>query len=173
MTNPVLNHRRTKTDRRTHYFFRSHIRTDMDTPRTFAVNSSHSISGRVTRCLVILYPVGKNRLPAIALVAKSPDACKAITITEILKRRIGQQGERWFQYTKLEGVMVNAKSPQKPNKKGGKPKNKNQGSDGEGDDDEGEGGEDSRGGSGGGGDEEDPFQVLEEKVPVKKEGYQF
>jgi hypothetical protein len=94
----------------------------------------------------------------VALVAKSPVASKAITISEIVKRRIGEQGGGWFQYTKLVGVMVDVKRNVKRNRRGGKAKNRQR----KRVDDGGEGGGEEEG-------EEDPFRALEEKVPVKQE----
>jgi len=99
----------------------------------------------------------------VALVAKSTVASKAITIAEIVKRRISTQGEAWFQYTKLEGIMVELKAPKK-SKKEGKGKNKDQ----KGSQTEKIGEKGARTGQEEDIDEEDPFGVLKEKTPQKK-----
>jgi len=133
---------------------------------TLSIISSHSISKKTTRCLATLFPPQPPTTPsalAVALVAKSTVASKAITIAEIVKRRINTQGEAWFQYTKLEGIMVELKAPGK-SKKEGKGKNKDQkGSQVEKTEENG-----TRTGQGEDIDEEDPFEVLKEKAPQKK-----
>ncbi|KAG0634547.1 hypothetical protein HOY80DRAFT_894776 [Tuber brumale] len=134
---------------------------------TISIISSHSISKKTTRCLATLFPIQPPTTPsvlAVAIVAKSTVASKAITIAEIVKRRISTQGEAWFQYTKLEGTMVELKAPKK-SKKEGKGKNKDQKDSqaektGEKGTQMGEEREDT--------DEEDPFEALKEKAPQKK-----
>jgi len=68
--------------------------------------SSHKIGAKTTRCLSILFPSGTAAIPAtttnaVCIRAKAPVAGKAITIAEIVKRRIGERQEKWFQYTVL------------------------------------------------------------------------
>lgn len=41
--------------------------------------------------------------------AKAPCAAKMISIAEIAKREISKEGGKWFQYNKVESVMVEAK----------------------------------------------------------------
>lgn len=140
---------------------------DLSSIPTVSIISSHSISKKTTRCLATLFPPQPPTTPsvlAVALVAKSIVASKAITIAEIVKRRINTQGEAWFQYTKLEGIMVELKAPKK-SKKEGKGKNKDQ-----------KGSQVEKTGEKGTRtkqeeediDEEDPFEVLKEKTPQKK-----
>ncbi|CUS13446.1 unnamed protein product [Tuber aestivum] len=133
---------------------------------TISIISSHSISKKTTRCLATLFPSqppATSSVPAVAIVAKSAVASKAITIAEIVKRRISTQGEAWFQYTKLEGVMVELRAPRKSRREG-KGKNGDQKGRRVGET-RGEGaqvgGEDDI-------DEDDPFEVLKEKTLQKK-----
>ncbi|KAG0136546.1 hypothetical protein HOY82DRAFT_576531 [Tuber indicum] len=133
---------------------------------TLSIISSHSISKKTTRCLATLFPIQPPTTPsvlAVAIVAKSTVSSKAITIAEIVKRRISTQGEAWFQYTKLEGTMVELKAPKK-RKKEGKGKNKDQ----RGSQVEKAGEKGAQIGGGEGTDEEDPFEPLKEKTPQKK-----
>ncbi|PWW78714.1 hypothetical protein C7212DRAFT_165746 [Tuber magnatum] len=133
---------------------------------TISIISSHSISKKTTRCLATLFPVRPptaSSVLAVAIVAKSAVASKAITIAEIVKRRISAQGEAWFQYTKLEGVVVELKAPRNSEKEG-KGKNKDQ-----------KGSRVGRIGEKGirmeeeeDMDGDDPFEVLKEKTPQKK-----
>ncbi|RPA91268.1 hypothetical protein L873DRAFT_1819753 [Choiromyces venosus 120613-1] len=130
---------------------------------TVSIISSYSISKKTTRCLATLFPIQPTTtIPpvlAVAIVAKSIVSSKAITIAEIVKRRMSTQGEAWFQYTKLESVMVELKAPKK-SKKEGKGKNKDQ-----------KGSQVEKGAQMGEEediDEEDPFEVLKEKTPQKK-----
>ncbi|KAF8421949.1 hypothetical protein EV426DRAFT_178697 [Tirmania nivea] len=100
-------------------------------PVTHAHNiiSSTSIAKKVTQCLEELFPEppppsrGRSRTtgasgPApkkikpqiiITLTAKSVSAPKAITICEILKRRIAERGLYWYQYCALEEVLEEVK----------------------------------------------------------------
>ncbi|KAF8453509.1 hypothetical protein BGX38DRAFT_1177359 [Terfezia claveryi] len=100
-------------------------------PVTHAHNiiSSTSIAKKVTQCLEELFPEppppsrGRTRTtstsgPApkkikpqiiITLTAKSVSAPKAITICEILKRRIAERGLYWYQYCALEEVLEEVK----------------------------------------------------------------
>ncbi|KAF8474860.1 hypothetical protein BDZ91DRAFT_711894 [Kalaharituber pfeilii] len=95
--------------------------------------SSTSIAKKVSQCLEQLFPElsqppqRRNRTSSnaqgvtvsdsaakkgqiiITLTAKSVSAPKAITICEILKRRIAQQGMYWYQYCALEEVMEEVK----------------------------------------------------------------
>jgi len=139
---------------------------DLSSIPTVSIISSHSISKKTTRCLATLFPPQPPTAPsvlAVALVAKSIVASKAITIAEIVKRRINTQGEAWFQYTKLEGIIVELKAPKKSRKEG-KGKNKNQ----KGSQVEKTGEKGTRTGQEEDIDEEDPFEVLKEKTPQKK-----
>ncbi|RPB18798.1 hypothetical protein L211DRAFT_766612, partial [Terfezia boudieri ATCC MYA-4762] len=94
--------------------------------------SSTSIAKKVTQCLEELFPEppppsrGRTRTtstsgPApkktkpqiiITLTAKSVSAPKAITICEILKRRIAERGLYWYQYCALEEVLEEVKPKQ-------------------------------------------------------------
>lgn len=132
--------------------------TTRDIP-TFSIISAHVINKKITQCLNILYPVPTTTsispdpalLPSVALSAKSFVASKAITIAEIMKRRISEKGDQWYQYTVLSSTTEEKKQqPKNKDKKNGE-KRKGKEALGEGE-----------------GDEEDPYQTMEEKLPSKK-----
>ena len=98
---------------------------------TINVISSSHVQQKVTQALGILsvYPVIPPAKPAVVMLySKAPVAAKLITIAEITKREIGQNGGKWFQYNKLDSVVeekevnskgekgekVNAESPKDP-----------------------------------------------------------
>lgn len=73
----------------------------MSTPATIEtinIIAAHSIGAKTLRCLAALTAPEPR---AIALRARAPVASKAITIAEIAKRRVAEQGGRWFQYNVL------------------------------------------------------------------------
>lgn len=101
-------------------------------PKTHEHNiiSSTSIAKKVTQCLDELFPEppapirGRSRITVaasaavvkktkpqiiVSLTAKSVSAPKAITICEILKRRISERGLYWYQYCALEEVLEEVK----------------------------------------------------------------
>ncbi|KAI5778245.1 hypothetical protein EDC01DRAFT_622948 [Geopyxis carbonaria] len=75
---------------------------------TINIISSHKISAKVTRCLHALYPSSAS-VSVIALRCQSAVASKAITIAEIVKRRMVEHGDCWFQYTKLHSEVTEVK----------------------------------------------------------------
>ncbi|TGZ79874.1 hypothetical protein EX30DRAFT_292905, partial [Ascodesmis nigricans] len=64
--------------------------------------SSHKLSAKTTRCLAILYPSEPSGSPAVGIRAKGPAAAKAITLVELVKQRIEEKGDQWWQYNVLE-----------------------------------------------------------------------
>jgi hypothetical protein len=94
---------------------------------TINVISSSHVQQKVTQALGVLsvYPIIPPAKPAVVMLySKAPVAAKLITIAEITKREIGQNGGKWFQYNKLDSVVekkmnskgetvgkVNAESP--------------------------------------------------------------
>jgi hypothetical protein len=81
------------------------------------VLSSTHIQKKVTQTLALLseYPaVGKPKV--VLLHAKAPVASKLITIVEITKREIAKSGGKWFQYNKIEEIMVEQKEVPKKDK---------------------------------------------------------
>lgn len=75
-------------------------------PPVLNIISTHKLSAKTTRCLSALYPSTATGLPppAIGIQAKGPVAAKAITLVEIVKRRIEEKGDTWYQYNVLESV---------------------------------------------------------------------
>ncbi|TGZ82051.1 hypothetical protein EX30DRAFT_292938, partial [Ascodesmis nigricans] len=64
--------------------------------------SSHKLSAKTTRCLETLYPSNnRDTARAVGIRAKGPVAAKAITLVEIIKRRIAEKGDTWWQYNVL------------------------------------------------------------------------
>ena len=92
--------------------------------QTLNILSGHKIGAKTSRCLSLLSPPdastandkdkdnGKGTVGVMALRARAPVVSKAITIAEIVKRRMGAQGHAVFQYTRLEGVLE--KKQQRP-----------------------------------------------------------
>lgn len=83
-----------------------------DIPR-ISIITAHSIKNKTSQCLWLLYPdaskpsaASTTPLSAVALVAKSVAASKAITIIEIIKRRMAEQGDHCYQYSALSSVTV-------------------------------------------------------------------
>jgi hypothetical protein len=75
---------------------------------TINVISSSHVQQKVTQALGVLsvYPIIPPAKPAVVMLySKAPVAAKLITIAEITKREIGQNGGRWFQYNKLDSVV--------------------------------------------------------------------
>jgi len=142
---------------------------------TLNIIASHRIASKVTRCLSLLYPAPAKDIPTdappkqytaapiVGLRTKSAVASKAITIAEIAKRRISEQGGRWYQYNQLS-TTVEAVRPKQPKPKGrktgettrdDKDKGEQDGNDNNDDDDD----DDD--------DDEDPFEVVPEKEPKR------
>jgi len=75
------------------------------------ISSSH-IQQKATRAIEALasYPAVPPAKPGLVVLhAKAPVASKMITIAEITKREIGKSGGKWFQYNKIEQVVVEQK----------------------------------------------------------------
>lgn len=74
------------------------------------INTAHSIQRKTSQCLQLLYPdvsvESATPLSVIALVAKSAAASKVITTIEIIKRRMVEQGDHWYQYSALSSVII-------------------------------------------------------------------
>jgi hypothetical protein len=89
---------------------------------TINVISSSHVQQKVTQALGVLsvYPIIPPAKPAVVMLySKAPVAAKLITIAEITKREIGQNGGEWFQYNKLDSVVEEKKVNSK-GEKGGK-----------------------------------------------------
>ncbi|KAL2162409.1 hypothetical protein VTH06DRAFT_7322 [Thermothelomyces fergusii] len=78
--------------------------------RTMSVMPSTSISKHVDRALEHLgrfSPWDKAVLPGVVLLcAKSSASSKLITIAELIKRRIGESEQKWFQYNVPKEIAV-------------------------------------------------------------------
>lgn len=84
------------------------------------ISSSH-IQQKVARVLEILstYPSPAGEKPRVVMMhAKAPCAAKMISIAEIGKREVAKEGGKWFQYNRVEGVMVELKDGLKEEEKG-------------------------------------------------------
>ncbi|TLS24141.1 hypothetical protein PpBr36_08132 [Pyricularia pennisetigena] len=79
---------------------------------TFSVISSTSMSKRIDQILNHLgrfHPSDMAVLPGAALLhARSRDAAKMVSLTELVRRRIHEEGQKWFQYNRLYEVDVEA-----------------------------------------------------------------
>ncbi|KAI7923692.1 hypothetical protein M0657_005008 [Pyricularia oryzae] len=79
---------------------------------TFSVISSTSMSKRIEQILTHLgrfHPSDMAVLPGAALLhARSRDAAKMVSLTELICRRIHEEGQKWFQYNRLYEVDVEA-----------------------------------------------------------------
>lgn len=97
-------------------------------PKIYII-TAHSIQKKTSQCLQMLYPDPPKpsaespadpnpavKLPAVAFTAKSQAASKAITIAEIVKRRIREQGDNWYQYSALSSVMIEQVQQKEPSK---------------------------------------------------------
>jgi len=134
--------------------------TDDPDPRdivTLNIISSHKISSKTKRCISLLYTtdITAGSPQVIGLRAKSAVASKAITIAEIVKRQIGAQGDKWYQYTQLSSVLDGANPAQAKHRKRRR-KYENNAENLE----SGEGGNDDD-------DDDDPFVKMEEGRPKK------
>lgn len=77
---------------------------------TLAITSSSKISAKVSRLLTQLengFDLSRTgQKPAIvALVAKAVAANKLVSVVEVAKRALGEQGARWWQYSGVQGRM--------------------------------------------------------------------
>lgn len=77
---------------------------------TFSVISSTSMAKRIDQILAHLgrfHPSDMAVLPGVALLhARSRDTAKMVSLTELTRRRIHEQGHKWFQYNRLYEVDV-------------------------------------------------------------------
>jgi len=71
---------------------------------TFIIKSDSSISKMVTKCLRVLHPESPNTATAspVEIIADAKVSGKAITITEIVKRRITEHGGKINQVTRVQ-----------------------------------------------------------------------
>lgn len=78
--------------------------------KTMSVMTSTSISKHVDRALEHLgrfNPWDQAVLPGVVLLcAKSAASSKLITISELIRRRIGESEQKWFQYNVLNEMIV-------------------------------------------------------------------
>lgn len=73
------------------------------------ITSGSHIQQKVIRALELLsvYPILPNEKPKVLMLhAKAHFASKMISIAEIAKREIAKKGGKWFQYNKVESLMV-------------------------------------------------------------------
>jgi hypothetical protein len=86
------------------------------TVKTMSVMSSTSISKHVDRALEHLGRFSawdQTVLPGVVLLcAKSAASGKLITISELIRRRIGESEQKWFQYNVLKEVVVEEPAPE-------------------------------------------------------------
>jgi hypothetical protein len=76
---------------------------------TMSIISSSHIQKKVTRILELLSAfsfVAPTKPGVVMLYGKAPVASKMITIVEIAKREIAQNGGKWFQYNKVEQTLM-------------------------------------------------------------------
>ncbi|KAL8392446.1 hypothetical protein RB595_002585 [Gaeumannomyces hyphopodioides] len=75
---------------------------------TFSVISSTSIAKRIDQILAHLgrfHPVDLAVLPGVVLMhARSRDAAKMVSVTELVRRRIHDGGQKWYQYNRVYEV---------------------------------------------------------------------
>ncbi|KLU92159.1 hypothetical protein MAPG_11106 [Magnaporthiopsis poae ATCC 64411] len=75
---------------------------------TFSVISSTSIAKRIDQILAHLgrfHPVNMAVLPGVVLMhARSRDAAKMVSVTELVRRRIHDGGQKWYQYNRVYEV---------------------------------------------------------------------
>ncbi|KAK4100041.1 hypothetical protein N658DRAFT_497757 [Parathielavia hyrcaniae] len=86
--------------------------------KAMPVMSSTSISSHVDRALEHLgrfSPWDQTVLPGVVLLcAKSAAAGKLATIAELIRRRIGESDQRWFQYSTLKELALEQASSEPP-----------------------------------------------------------
>ncbi|KAL8418680.1 hypothetical protein RB594_002047 [Gaeumannomyces avenae] len=77
---------------------------------TFSVISSTSIAKRIDQILAHLgrfHPIDMAVLPGVVLMhARSRDAAKMVSVTELVRRRIHDGGQKWYQYNRVYEVEV-------------------------------------------------------------------
>jgi hypothetical protein len=76
---------------------------------TMSIISSSHIQQKVARALETLstFPIIPSTRPKVVVFhSKAAVATKLITIVEIAKRDIAKHGDKWFQYNKIEQVVV-------------------------------------------------------------------
>jgi len=76
---------------------------------TMSIISSSHIQKKVTRILELLSAfsfVAPTKPGIVMLYGKAPVASKMITVVEIAKREIAQNGGKWFQYNKVEQTLM-------------------------------------------------------------------
>lgn len=74
-----------------------------------SIITASSIQKKVTRAVDAIMGRTPEKNAVVELRAKGPATSKMITVVEIAKRQIGQKGEKWFQYNKVEQVLAERK----------------------------------------------------------------
>ena len=89
---------------------------------TMQIISSSKMSAKIARSLETLV-LGKINLAdvkckagLVVMYAKAATASKLVSVVEVVKREIGQKGEKWYQYNSLSETMlvIPRKSPKFP-----------------------------------------------------------
>jgi hypothetical protein len=79
---------------------------------TFSVISSTSIAKRIDQILAHLgrfHPADNAVLPGVVLMhARSRDAAKMVSVAELVRRKIHEAGQKWYQYNRLYEVEATA-----------------------------------------------------------------
>lgn len=74
-----------------------------------SIVSASSIQKKVTRAVDAVVGRTEPKQVVVQLRAKGPATSKMISVVEIAKRQIGLKGEKWYQYNKVEQVLVERK----------------------------------------------------------------
>lgn len=97
---------------------------------TMQIISSSKMSAKIARSLDTLV-LGKINLAdvkckpgLVVMYAKAATASKLVSVVEVVKREIGQKGEKWYQYNALSETMVVIPRKIDKSKKGGKREDK-------------------------------------------------
>jgi Alba len=87
--------------------------SDAENVQTIIIKSHSNISKTVTKCLAILTATitDSSKLPVVKIVADAKVAGKAITVTEIVKRRIKEHGQAVDQITGVQEKPTETETP--------------------------------------------------------------
>lgn len=95
---------------------------------TMQIISSSKMSSKIARSLDTLV-LGKINMAdvkckpgLVVMYAKAATASKLVSVVEVVKREIGQKGEKWYQYNALDETMVVIPRRQPKSEKGGQGK---------------------------------------------------
>lgn len=72
--------------------------------------SASSIQKKVTRAVDAIVGRTAPKQVVVELRAKAPVTSKMISVVEIAKRQIALKGEKWYQYSKVEQVLLERKA---------------------------------------------------------------